>query len=66
MSNLTLENIKTWRDKYNMALMVCSKSDNPKFDKHPAQYWTGKYKTNGKKEYKWKVNPTEDELPKRS
>ena len=36
MSNLTLDNIKTWRDKYNMALMVCSKSDNPKFDKHPA------------------------------
>ena len=64
MSNLTLDNIKTWRDKYNMALMVCIKSDNPKQDKKPDMYWTGKYKTNGKKEYKWKVNPTEDELLK--
>jgi len=62
MNSITLDNIKTFREKYNMALMVCSKSDNPKHDKKPESYWTGKYKSNGKKEYKWKVNPTEDEL----
>jgi hypothetical protein len=64
MNSITLDNIKTFREKYNMALMVCSKSDNPKHDKKPESYWTGKYKSNGKKEYKWKVNPTEDELLK--
>jgi hypothetical protein len=55
MSSITLDNIKTFRDKYNMALIVCK-------DKKPETYWTGKYKSDGKKEYKWKVNPTEDEL----
>ncbi len=62
MSSITLDNVKKWRDNYNMALMICSKSDNPKLDKKPEIYWTGKYKSDGKKEYKWKTNPTDDEL----
>ena len=40
MSSITLDNIKTFRDKYNMALIVCK-------DKKPETYWTGKYKSNG-------------------
>jgi|ETNmetMinimDraft_13_1059891.scaffolds.fasta_scaffold07700_3 hypothetical protein len=64
MNSITLDNIKTFRDKYNMALMICSKSDNPKLDKKPESYWTGKYKSNGKKEYVWRTNPTEGELLK--
>jgi len=57
MSNITLDNVEKWRQSYNMALIVCN-------DKKPETYWTGKYLSNGKKEYKWKVNPSLDDLLK--
>ena len=46
MSNITLDNVQKWAGQYNMALVVCN-------DKKPEVYWTGKYLSNGKKEYKW-------------
>ena len=57
MSNITLDNVQKWAGQYNMALVVCN-------DKKPEVYWTGKYLSNGKKEYKWVVNPSLDDLLK--
>ena len=61
MSNITLDNVNKWKD-WGMALIACSKSEEKEKDKKPAYEWNGKYNSDGKKQYVWKVDQTVEEL----
>ena len=53
---ITIDNIKTWRD-WGMVL-------TPAKGKKPVSVWSGKYKSDGKKEWVWSADWTENDLLK--